>query len=92
MLAVHRGIKATKMQSRPSLEVSTTSSEPDNNRGSSPILVLPSSTELFYFYAQNLEQCAKLSTGKALFDLCTVYKKWLRVYAGEHNSPWKDND
>lgn len=45
-------------------------------------LVLPSSTELFYFYAQNLEQCAKLFTGQPLFDLCQLHKKWLRIYAG----------
>ncbi|KAJ6625846.1 Vps53-like protein [Mycena sp. CBHHK59/15] len=29
-----------------------------------------------------LEQCAKLSTGQPLFDLATVHKKWLRIYAG----------
>jgi len=45
--------------------------------------VLPSSTELFYFYGQNLDQCAKLSTGKPLFDLCTLHRKWLRIYAGK---------
>jgi len=44
--------------------------------------VLPSSTDLFYFYGQSLEQCAKLSTGRPLFDLCTLHKKWLRIYAG----------
>jgi hypothetical protein len=87
MLAVHRGVKATKMQSRPSLEASTSTSEPDSGSSSSPVIVLPSSTELFYFYAQNLEQCAKLSTGKALFDLCAVHKKWLRVYAGKLLEP-----
>lgn len=43
--------------------------------------VMPSSTELFYFYAQSLEQCAKLSTGQALFDLYRVQKKWLKIYA-----------
>src|SRR5687768_6402415 len=30
-----------------------------------PLVVLPSSTDLFLFYAQSLEQCAKLSTGQA---------------------------
>jgi len=45
--------------------------------------VMPSSTELFYFYAQSLEQCAKLSTGQALFDLYRVQKKWLKIYAGQ---------
>jgi len=83
MLATHRGTKPVKMQSRPSLEAPSTSSEPNDDVGSSPVVVLPSSTELFYFYGQSLEQCAKLSTGKALFDLCTVHKKWLRVYAGK---------
>lgn len=69
MLAPYRGAK-----SRPSLE------------GASSVelstAVLPSSTELFYFYGQNLEQCAKLSTKGPLFDLATLHRKWLRVYAG----------
>ncbi|KAI0000479.1 Vps53-like protein [Russula vinacea] len=46
------------------------------------IVVLPSSTELFYVYGQTLEGCATLSTGRPLFDLLEVFKKWLRVYAG----------
>lgn len=50
------------------------------------IVVLPSSTELFYVYGQTLEGCATLSTGKPLFDLLGVFKKWLRVYAGEHTA------
>lgn len=54
-----------------------------NDENDSPTLILPSSTDLFYFYAQSLEQCAKLSTGQALFDLCSLHKKWLRIYAGE---------
>jgi len=45
--------------------------------------VLPSSTELFYFYAQTLDQCSKFTTGSALYDLVQVFKKWLRIYAGE---------
>ena len=53
--------------------------------------VLPSSTELFYFYGQSLEQCVKLGvsvgTGKAMFDLASVWKKWLRIYSGE-DSRW----
>lgn len=48
-------------------------------------IVMPSSTELFYFYAQSLEQCANLSTGQALFDLYGVQKKWLKVYAGQYH-------
>jgi hypothetical protein len=48
--------------------------------------VLPSSTELFYFYAQTLDQCSKFTTGSALYDLVQVFKKWLRIYAGESPS------
>ena len=47
--------------------------------------VLPSSTELFHAYAGSLEQCAKLSTGKPLFDLAGLHKKWLKIYAGMSN-------
>jgi hypothetical protein len=47
-------------------------------------VVVLSSTELFYVYGQTLEGCATLSTGRPLFDLSGVFKKWLRVYAGEH--------
>ncbi len=50
---------------------------------SSPMTVLPSSTDLFYFYGQILEQCAKLSTDQPLFDLSNLFKRWLRIYAGE---------
>ena len=50
---------------------------------SSPMTVLPSSTELFYFYAQTLDQCASLSTGQPLYDLANLHKKWLRIYADE---------
>ncbi|KAF8893571.1 Vps53-like protein [Infundibulicybe gibba] len=78
MLAQHR--KGSKAQPRSSLEAEQTKSMGDEHSTGSPI-VLPSSTELFYFYAQSLEQCAKLSTGKPLFDLCQVHKKWLRIYA-----------
>ncbi|KAF5385912.1 hypothetical protein D9615_002629 [Tricholomella constricta] len=77
MLAPHRKLKSGKLPPpRPSLDAPGDPAEDD-----SPILVLPSSTDLFYFYAQSLEQCAKLSTGQALFDLCTLHKKWLRIYA-----------
>ncbi|GLB36971.1 putative vps53-like, N-terminal [Lyophyllum shimeji] len=78
MLAPHRKSKSGRAPPRPSLEA------PGSESGATdeaPILVLPSSTDLFYFYAQSLEQCAKLSTGQALFDLCTLHKKWLRIYA-----------
>ena len=56
--------------------------EPGMEEEEAPMVVLPSSTELFHFYAQSLEQCAKLSTGQPLFDLYKVQKKWLRIYAG----------
>jgi hypothetical protein len=80
MLAPHLP-KSTKSRTshdpRPSLEA-----EPSET----PAVVLPSSTEMFYFFGQSLEQCVKLGigagTGKALFDLTTVWKKWLKVYAG----------
>lgn len=45
--------------------------------------ILPSSTELFYFYRETLESCAKLSTKGTFMELCNVYKKWLKVYAEE---------
>jgi hypothetical protein len=83
MLAPHRKGKSGRSQPRPSLETTSTRSSVDENE---PHIVLPSSTDLFYFYGQSLEQCAKLSTGKALFDLCTLHKKWLRIYAGELGS------
>ncbi|KAL4251433.1 VPS53 family protein [Abortiporus biennis] len=82
MLSQYRGSK-----SRSSLEAvvtpnptnsSMTSSE---NDGATPVLLLPSSTELFYFYAQILEQCAKMFTGQPLYDLCQLFKKWLKIYA-----------
>jgi hypothetical protein len=81
MLAPHRKGQGTRSQ-RPSLDVdSDIPSDLDNKN--SPVAVLPSSTELFYFYGQSLEQCAKLSTGQPLFDLTALHKKWLRIYAGE---------
>ncbi|KAJ9124236.1 hypothetical protein QFC22_001035 [Naganishia vaughanmartiniae] len=49
-----------------------------------PVTVLPSSTELFYFYAQTLEQCGKYTTGKGMKDLADVFKKWLRIYSVEN--------
>lgn len=45
--------------------------------------VSPSSTELFYFYRQVLEQCARLSNREPFRDLCAVYKRHLRNYADE---------
>lgn len=85
MLAPHRKSKAAKSQPRASLETrSATPGPEDNDSSSPPVVVLPSSTELFYFYGQSLEHCAKLSTGKPLFDLCNLHKKWLRIYAGRY--------
>ena len=82
MLAPHRSTKA-KTRPRPSLDTTPrTSEDTTENAVDAPVPVLPSSTELFYFYGQNLDQCAKLSTGKPLFDLSKVHKKWLRIYAG----------
>jgi hypothetical protein len=45
--------------------------------------VLSSSTELFYFYAQILEQCRKYSTGQGMKDLAAVFAKWLRIYSDD---------
>ena len=70
MLAPHRG-----KNSRSSLD--GTSSQDVSTTG----VVLPSSTELFYFYGQTLEQCSKLFTSKPLLDLSILHRKWLRIYA-----------
>ena len=77
MLSQYRGSK-----SRSSLEAASASSHGDDD-AAPPVLVLPSSTELFYFYAQTLDQCARLFTGQPLYDLCALFKKWLRIYAGQ---------
>ncbi|KAJ7693303.1 Vps53-like protein [Mycena rosella] len=79
MLGPHRKGRGVKSP-RPSLDVEGDVAG-DSDHNNSPIVVLPSSTELFYFYGQSLEQCAKLSTGKPLFDLSVLHKKWLRIYA-----------
>ena len=77
MLAPHRKGKMARTQSRTSAEA-----PPAKGDDSSPMIVLPSSTDMFLFYGQSLEQCAKLSTGQALYDLSSMHKKWLRIYAG----------
>jgi hypothetical protein len=46
----------------------------------SPQAVIPSSTELFHFYRLTLGQCAKLSTGNRLAELCTTFAKYLDQY------------
>lgn len=81
MLAPHRKGKGSNI--KVPARVSSEAAPGAEDGSSSATIVLPSSTDLFYFYAQSLEQCAKLSTGQALFDLCTVHKKWLRIYAGK---------
>ncbi|KAI0645796.1 Vps53-like protein [Trametes meyenii] len=78
MLGQYRGPK-----SRSSLEAISSASASGDDDAAPPVLVLPSSTELFYFYAQTLEQCANLFTGQPLYDLCGLFKKWLRIYAEE---------
>lgn len=45
--------------------------------------VLPSSTELFYFYRQRLEQCLRFSNREPFRDLCNVFARYLRAYADE---------
>lgn len=45
--------------------------------------ILPSSTELFYFYGQTLEQCGKYTTGEPMKRLSKVFAKWLKVYSDE---------
>jgi vacuolar protein sorting-associated protein 53 len=79
MLAQHR----KNNKARTSLEAPSEGSSAHEHDGEEDkTVVLPSSTELFYFYAQSLEQCARLSTGKALFDFGVMCAKWLRIYAG----------
>ena len=80
MLAPHRKGNMVKTQSRASAEAPPPKANEDDD--SSPMIVFPSSTDLFLFYGQSLEQCAKLSTGQALYDLSSLHKKWLRIYAG----------
>ena len=46
-------------------------------------IILPSSTELFYFYGQTMEQCGKYTTGEPMRKLGKVFAKWLKVYSGE---------
>jgi hypothetical protein len=75
MLAAQRGVR-----SRDSIDQASVEDE----SAAVPLVVLPSSTELFYFYAQSLESCAQLAGGsdKIILELGKVHGKWLRVYAG----------
>ncbi|KAI9456566.1 Vps53-like protein [Lactarius psammicola] len=79
LLSPHRGSRT-----RASLDTIQSHSTVDSAEQTANV-VLPSSTELFYVYGQTLEGCATLSTGKPLFDLLEIFKKWLRVYAGKHS-------
>lgn len=72
MLAPHRGRK---------LRASLDSPHSSNEDPAPNAIVLSSSTELFYFYGQILEQCSKLFTGKPLYDLSALMRKWLKIYA-----------
>ncbi|WRT66449.1 uncharacterized protein IL334_003407 [Kwoniella shivajii] len=45
--------------------------------------VLPSSTELFYFYGQTLEQCDKYTKGEPMRKLGKVFGKWLKIYSDD---------
>lgn len=38
---------------------------------------------MFYYYRQTLDQLSSLFTGQPLYDLCSLHKKWLRIYAGK---------
>ncbi|GAA5834429.1 hypothetical protein JCM3766R1_005209 [Sporobolomyces carnicolor] len=58
-----------------------TSSRISSSPSDNPSAVLPSSTELFYFYREALDRCARLSVRQPLLDLCKVYRKWLKTYA-----------
>jgi hypothetical protein len=60
---------------------SFTSSRISSSPSDNPSAVLPSSTELFYFYREALDRCARLSVRQPLLDLCKVYRKWLKTYA-----------
>lgn len=73
MLSQYRGAR-----SRPSLE--GTLLETEENAGPA---VLPSSTELFYFYGQTLDQCSKYTTGEPMAKLAKVFAKWLKIYCDD---------
>jgi hypothetical protein len=45
------------------------------------VRVLISSTDLFYYYKESFGKLMKIFKAPALFDLCTIYKKYLREYA-----------
>jgi hypothetical protein len=43
--------------------------------------VLASSADLFYYYRQSMQQCAKFSTKASFLKLCDVFKRYLKAYA-----------
>ncbi|KIR67392.1 vacuolar-sorting protein 53 long isoform [Cryptococcus bacillisporus CA1873] len=73
MLSAYRGLK-----SRSSLE----SAIQEETDAPAPT-ILPSSTELFYFYGQQLDQCEKYSKGETMKKLAQVFAKWLKIYADD---------
>ena len=85
MLTPHRKGRFVRTQQRLSVESLPAADESEADE--TPHIVLPSSTELFYFYRQSLEQCAKYSTGQTLYDLCALHRKWLKIYAGAYYQP-----
>ncbi|GMK57881.1 hypothetical protein CspeluHIS016_0407150 [Cutaneotrichosporon spelunceum] len=72
MMSQYRGAR-----SRSSLEGTLQETE---NAG--PI-ILPSSTELFFFYGQTLEQCSKYTNGDPVVKLARIFSKWLKIYNDE---------
>ncbi|KIY53086.1 hypothetical protein FISHEDRAFT_33844 [Fistulina hepatica ATCC 64428] len=86
MLAPHRKLSAGHNPTRSSLDIPSTIRQ-NVDEGDTPASVLPSSTELFYFYGQSLDQCAKFTTGKPLYDLAMLHKKWLKIYADDVLGP-----
>jgi hypothetical protein len=48
--------------------------------------VFTASTDLFYFYRQNLVAMAKLNTRKPFLDLSKLFAKWLLLFAEVLNS------
>ncbi|KLT40600.1 hypothetical protein CC85DRAFT_287322 [Cutaneotrichosporon oleaginosum] len=72
MMSQYRGAR-----SRSSLEGTLQETE---NAGPT---ILPSSTELFYFYGQTLEQCSKYTNGEPVAKLARIFAKWLKIYNDE---------